>query len=69
MPKKKGGKKNWIAGAIEHPGAFGKKAKTAGMSTAAFASKALKPGSQADEKTKKQAALAQTLSKMRKRKK
>lgn len=49
--------KNWIKGAIKHPGAFSKKAKAAGESTAEFAKKeADAPG-----KTGQQARLAQTL--------
>lgn len=61
------GKKNWIKGAIKHPGAFSRKAKSAGMSTSAYASKVLKTGSKASTTTKRQAALAKTLSKMRKK--
>ena len=56
--------KKWIAGAIEHPGAFTKKAKAAGMSTSAYAAKVLKPGSKASTRTKRQANLARTLKKM-----
>jgi hypothetical protein len=52
---------NWIAGAIKRPGTFTKKAKAAGMSVGAFASKVLKKGSQASARTKKQANLAKTL--------
>jgi hypothetical protein len=59
--------KHWIKGAIKHPGAFKAKAKRAGMSTAAYASKVLKKGSKASTTTKRQARLAKTLSKMRKR--
>lgn len=59
-------KKNWIAGAIKHPGAFTKKAKAAGMSTSAYASKVLKKGSHASTATKRQASLAKTLRKMHK---
>jgi len=61
-------KKNWIAGAIENPGSFSKKAKKAGMSTSALAKKDLKKGSKASKKTKKQANLALTLGKLRKKK-
>lgn len=61
--------KNWIKGAIENPGSFSKKAKKAGMSTAALAKKDLKKGSKVSAKTKKQAVLAQTLGKLRKKKK
>ena len=57
--------KKWIQGAIKRPGAFRKKAKKAGMSTSAYASKVLSKGSKASTRTKRQAALSQTLSKMR----
>jgi len=57
--------KNWIAGAIKRPGAFSAKAKAAGKSTAGYARSVLKEGSQASTRTKRQAALAQTLSKLR----
>jgi len=56
----------WIQGAIKRPGAFKAKAKAAGMSTAEFANKVSKPGSKASTTTKRQAALAKTLSKLRK---
>ncbi len=59
--------KNWIAGAIKHPGAFTKKAKSAGMSVAGYASKVTKPGSKASGTTKRQANLAKTLSKLRRK--
>ena len=58
--------KNWIKGAIKHPGAFTKKAKASGMSVEAYAAKVTKPGSKASATTKKQAALAKTLSKLHK---
>ncbi len=54
-------KKNWIAGAIKHPGAFSKKAKKAGMSTSAYAQKMKGKGN----KTGRQARLAITLMGMR----
>lgn len=57
--------KNWIAGAIKHPGAFTKQAKAAGMSTAAYANKVTKPGSKASATTKKRANLSKTLSKIK----
>jgi hypothetical protein len=63
---KKGGE-NWIKGAIKRPGAFSAKAKAAGMSTSAFAAKVSKPGSKASTLTKRQANLAKTLGKMRKK--
>ena len=57
---------NWIKKAIKHPGAFTKKAKAAGKSVSEYASSVLKAGSKADTQTKRQAALAKTLSKLRK---
>ena len=59
-------KKNWIKGAIKHPGALTKKAKKAGVSVPAYVGKVLKPGSKATPTTKKQASLARTLAKIRK---
>ena len=59
---------NWIKGAIGHPGAFSKKAKAAGMSTSAYASKVTKKGSKASTQTKRQANLAKTLGKLRRKK-
>ena len=61
-------KKKWIQEAIKRPGAFKKKAKKAGMSTSEYAKIVSKKGSKASTRTKKQAALAKTLSKMRKKK-
>lgn len=58
----------WIKGAIKRPGAFKAKAKRAKMSTSAYARKVLKKGSKASARTKRQARLAQTLSKMRRKK-
>jgi len=55
----------WIQGAIKRPGAFSAKAKAAGKSTAGYARSVLKEGSQASTRTKRQAAMAQTLSKLR----
>jgi len=62
------GNKNWIASATKNKGAFSKKAKAAGMSVSALATKDTKKKSKVSAKTKKQAVLAQTLSKMRKKK-
>ena len=60
--------RNWIAKAVsKRPGAFRAKAQAAGMSTAAYAGKALKQGSTASTRTKRQASLAKTLSGLRKR--
>ncbi len=60
--------KNWIKGAIKHPGSFGKAAKKAGKSTHGYAKSVLKKGSKASGLTKKRAALALTLGKMRRKK-
>lgn len=57
---------NWIAGAIKRPGAFKAKAKAAGMSTQAYARKASK-STTVSARTKRQANLALTLSRMRAR--
>lgn len=59
--------KNWIAGAIKHPGALSNKAAKAGMSTSAYAAKVTKVGSKASTTTKRQANLAKTLSGLRKK--
>lgn len=59
--------KKWIQKAIKHPGAFTAKAEKAGMSVQEYATKALAKGSKASTQTKKQAALAKTLSKLRKK--
>lgn len=67
MAKKK--KKRWIQKAVKRPGAFAAKAKRAGMSTSKYASKVLKKGSRASTRTKRQAALAKTFAKMRRKKK
>ena len=60
---------NWIKGAVKRPGAFRAKAKKAGMSTAAYANKVTKKGSNASATTKRQANLAKTFSKIRPKKK
>lgn len=59
--------KDWIKGAIKHPGAFKEKAEKQGMSTAEFASKVTANPEEYDKSTVKQANLAKTLSKLRKR--
>ena len=59
-------KKKWIAGAIKRPGALTAKAKAAGMSVGAYAKKVTGPKSNASARTKKQANLAKTLSRMSK---
>ena len=55
----------WIKGAIKHPGAFTKKAKSAGMTTKAFANKVLSNKEDYPAKTEKQANLAKTLGKLK----
>ena len=61
-------KKKWIKGAIKRPGAFKAKAKKAGISTSAYARKVTKKGSRASARTKRQAHLSDTLSKLRRKK-
>jgi len=55
----------WIDKAIKRPGDFSAKAKKAKMSTPSYAKDVLKKGSRFSTRTKKQANLSQTLSKMR----
>jgi hypothetical protein len=54
---------------VKRPGAFKAKAKAAGKSTSALASKVLKKGSKASTRTKRQAALAKAFATMRRKKK
>jgi hypothetical protein len=54
--------KNWIAGAIKHPGALTAKAKAAGMSINQYCSKA-----GLSTQSKKQCVLARTLRKFHKK--
>jgi hypothetical protein len=61
--------KNWIQGAIKRPGAFTKKAEKAGKTTEEYSSDVSKNPEKYDKRTVRQARLAQTLSKLRKRKK
>jgi hypothetical protein len=62
-------KKKWIADAVgKNKGAFSRQAKRAKKSTAAYAAQVLKPGSRASATTKRRARLAQTLGRLRKRK-
>tara|TARA_R110000822_G_scaffold145301_4_gene284202 strand:- start:13405 stop:13617 length:213 start_codon:yes stop_codon:yes gene_type:complete len=61
--------KNWIQGAIKRPGAFTKKAEEAGKTTKEYSSDVSKNPEKYDKRTVRQARLAQTLSKLRKRKK
>ena len=63
------GSGNWIQGAIANPGALSRQAKAAGKTTAQFSRDVLTPGDHADAKTKRRARLAQTLAKLRARKK
>lgn len=67
MTAKKKGK--WIQKAKLKKGAFTKKAKAAGKSVGAMASKVLKKGNKASAKTKRQTALAKTFRKMAKKRK
>ena len=53
---------------IRRPGAFSAKAKRAGETTDEYAAEVLKPGSKADVRTKREAALAKAFKTMRKRK-
>jgi hypothetical protein len=62
------GDEKWIQGAVKHPGAFSKKAEEAGMSTAEYAAKVSANPDEYDERTVKQANLAKTLTKLRKKK-
>ena len=60
--------KNWIQGAIKHPGAFTKKAEERGMSTSELAAKVTANPEEYDKTTVRQANLAKTLKKLRKHK-
>ena len=59
----------WIKDAIKRPGAFTKKAEERGMTATQFASKVTSNPDKYDTRTVRQANLAKTLSKLRKRKK
>ena len=59
----------WIQDAIKRPGAFTKKAEERGMSTKEFAAQVTENPKEYDTRTVRQANLAKTLSKLRKRKK
>jgi tripartite-type tricarboxylate transporter receptor subunit TctC len=52
---------NWIKGAIKHPGAFTRKAKSHGMSVAEFAAYVKAHPDKFSGQTRRQAALAKTL--------
>jgi hypothetical protein len=60
--------KKWIQGAIKHPGAFTKKAEERGMSVSEFASAVTSNPEKYDKTTVRQANLAKTLKKLRKKK-
>jgi hypothetical protein len=60
--------KKWIQGAIKHPGAFTKKAEAAGKSVKEYAAEVSANPEKHDKKTVRQANLAKTLSKLRKKK-
>ena len=60
---------NWIKDAIKRPGSFTKKAEKRGMDVKEFASKVTANPDKYDTRTVRQANLAKTLSKLRKRKK
>ena len=57
----------WISKAIQHPGAFTAKAKSAGMGVQAYANKVTAPGSKASTTTQREGNLAKTLSKINKK--
>ena len=59
----------WIKDAIKRPGAFTKKAEKREMDVKEFASKVTANPDKYDTRTVRQANLAKTLSKLRKRKK
>jgi len=61
------GDEKWIKGAIKHPGAFTKKAKSHGMKPSSFAKKVLANKEDYPASTEKQANLAKTLGKFRKK--
>lgn len=58
----------WIQDAIKRPGAFTKKAEERGMSTKEFVAQVTSNPKEYDERTARQANLAKTLSKLRKKK-
>lgn len=60
--------KKWIPKKMDE-GAFTRKAKAAGMSVSEYAAHVLREGSTADTKTKRQASLARTFSRIAKRRK
>lgn len=58
----------WIQGAIKRPGALTKKAEEAGMTVKEYTAKVKANPEQYDERTRRQANLARTLGKLRKKK-
>ncbi len=64
-PSIRRGVSKWIQSAIRRPGAFSAKARRAGMSTGGYARQVLRSSSRATTRTKRQAALARTLGRMR----
>jgi hypothetical protein len=60
--------RNWIQGAIKHPGAFTKKAEERGVTTSELAAKVTANPEEYDKTTVRQANLAKTLKKLRKHK-
>lgn len=58
----------WIQEAVKRPGAFTKKAEERGMSTKEFAAQVTSNPKEYDERTVRQANLAKTLGKLRKKK-
>jgi hypothetical protein len=61
--------KKWISKAIKRPGAFSAKAKRRDMTVAQFRTAVLKNPTKYSDTTVRQARLAQTLSKINKKKK
>ena len=59
----------WIQSAIKRPGAFTRKAESRGMDAQEFAQQVSSNPGEYDTRTVRQANLAKTLSKLRKRKK
>lgn len=60
--------KQWIQEAIKRPGALTKKAEKAGMTVKEYTAKVKANPQEYDERTRRQANLASTLSKLRKKK-
>jgi hypothetical protein len=56
--------KNWMSGAVKHPGAFTKKAKAHGMSVHKYADEVKSGKEKTSTQTKRQASLAQTFEKL-----